>query len=268
MKTIDVAFSPCPNDTFIFHALMHGFVDTGNYRFAPHVHDVESLNRAALESVYSVTKLSFYTYLLLHKTYRLLDSGAALGYGCGPLLVAGSALRSGKPLKDMTIAVPGLHTTAYLLLRLWLPGELHVTVRPFDVIIDEVAAGRYDAGLIIHEGRFIFQRHGLDALVDLGQWWEDETGMPIPLGCIAMKQDLGTAMARDMASMLRASVSAARANPSFSRGYLKSLAQEMDDSVIDEHIRLYVYDFTLDLGERGRAAIAALEDRAGKAGLI
>ncbi|HRZ28385.1 MAG TPA: 1,4-dihydroxy-6-naphthoate synthase [Spirochaetota bacterium] len=265
MKSVDIAFSPCPNDTFIFHAMLHGLVDGRGYEFKPLIHDVETLNRLAFEGSTAVTKLSFYSYLLLKERYAMLSSGAALGHGCGPLLVA----RPGaKNTGRMSIAVPGMHTTAYLLLRLWFPDAADVTERPFDRIIAEVADGKFDAGLIIHEGRFVYMDSGLVRLVDLGEWWEAETGMPIPLGCIAMKRSCGEGMKTDVEGILRESVVYARANSGASRVFVKRYAQEMDDRVIDEHIGLYVNDYTVDLGEKGAAAIERLEGMALRAGLL
>ncbi|HOO71489.1 MAG TPA: 1,4-dihydroxy-6-naphthoate synthase [Spirochaetota bacterium] len=259
MKNIDAAFSPCPNDTFIFHAMLHGLVDTGSYRFTQNIFDVEQLNNAARQGRFALTKLSFFAYFTLSEHYRMLSSGAALGFGCGPLLITGAAKKN---ISDMTIAVPGLHTTAYLLLRLWagVPGK--IVVRPFEKIIEEVASGVHDAGLVIHEGRFVYRDYGLRPLTDLGEWWEQETGLPIPLGCIALKRSCGEPMNRDLSRVLHDSVVYAQNNRPASREFVKMHAQEMDDAVIDRHIGLYVNDFTVDLGETGRAAVEKLEEMA------
>jgi len=255
---IDIAFSPCPNDTFIFHALIHGCIDTAQFRFTPHIADVEELNTLAFRGTCAVTKLSFYAYLLLKDRYELLDAGSALGYGCGPLLVAGKPLTS---IQDARIAVPGRYTTAYLLLQLWQGRCNHVEFTRFDQILPGIAKGMYDAGIIIHEGRFVYPTYNCIKIIDLGEWWEKETGLPIPLGCIAIRRDM--LQYKDaIESLLRASVGHAMNNPSASGEFTKSHAQELDDQVISEHISLYVNDFTLSLGETGRRAVTTLEERA------
>ncbi|MEN6321685.1 MAG: 1,4-dihydroxy-6-naphthoate synthase [Syntrophaceae bacterium] len=255
---VDIAFSPCPNDTFIFHALIHGCIDAAPFRFTPHIADVEELNTLAFTGTSAVTKLSFYAYLLLKDRYELLDAGSALGYGCGPLLVAGKPLKS---IQDTHIAVPGRYTTAYLLLQLWQGRCNHVEFTRFDQILPGIAGGMYDAGIIIHEGRFVYPTYNCIKIIDLGEWWEKETGLPIPLGCIAIRRDM--LQYKDaVESLLRASVGHAMNNPAASREFIKSHAQELDDQVISEHISLYVNDFTLSLGETGRRAVQTLEERA------
>jgi 1,4-dihydroxy-6-naphthoate synthase len=255
---VDVAFSPCPNDTFIFHALIHGCIDTAPFRFSPRIADVEGLNTLAFAGACHVTKLSFYAYLLLKDRYELLDAGAALGYGCGPLLVAGRQLAS---IQDARIAVPGRYTTAYLLLQLWERGCRHIEFTRFDQILPGIAGGLYDAGIVIHEGRFVYPAYNCIKIVDLGEWWESKTSLPIPLGCIAIRRDM--LRHKDaVESLLRASVGYAMNNPAASRDFIKSHAQELDDQVISDHISLYVNDFTLSLGETGRRAIKTLEEMA------
>lgn len=264
MPELDIAFSPCPNDTFIFHALLHGRVDTGHLSFAPHIADVEELNRLASSGTYHITKLSYYAYLLLKDRYALLDSGSALGYGCGPMLVARNQLES---LDDATIAVPGAHTTACLLLKLWRPDLKRIEVVRFDQILPGIAAGAYDAGLIIHEGRFIYPRYNCIEIIDLGKWWEEKTGLPIPLGCIAVRRDK-LSLKPEIESMIRDSVRHAQENPEASRAYVRSHAQELDDGVIADHISLYVNDFTLNLGKTGMEAIKAVKEMARRQGLL
>ena len=260
MTTLDIAFSTCPNDTFIFHAMLHGCIDTGNLVFSPHLHDVEELNKKAFSQAFNISKLSFYAYLRLRETYEILDSGSALGYGCGPLLIGRS---SEKFTPNATIAIPGEYTTAYLLLQLWNPEIRNVKITRFDNILEGVQTGEYDAGLIIHEGRFIYPEYDCVKIVDLGQWWEDETGMPVPLGCIAVRKDPPTISFKNhLESILRDSVQYAFKHRGESRDFIKSHAQEMDDHVIDGHIDLYVNDFTISLGDRGRKAIQTLEEMA------
>jgi 1,4-dihydroxy-6-naphthoate synthase len=255
---LDIAFSPCPNDTFIFHALIHQLIDTYPHTFTPHIADVEELNMRAFDRNYAVTKLSFCAYLSLKDRYTLLDSGSALGFGCGPLLVAGRQLGS---LENARIAVPGKYTTAFLLLRLWHTGLKHIEIVRFDEILPGITSGRFDAGLIIHEGRFVYPSYNCVQIVDLGQWWESQTGLPIPLGCIAIRNDL-LEYKSAMEGFVRASLVYARNNPAASCEFIKSHAQEMDDTVTREHISLYVNQFSLSLGEAGMEAIRTLEEKA------
>ncbi len=260
MTRLDIAFSTCPNDTFVFHAMLHDCIDTGNLRFVPHMYDIEALNRKAFSKTFHISKLSFYAYLKLRQSYEILDAGSALGYGCGPLLVGRTRDLS---LPDAKIAVPGEYTTAYLLLRLWHPEIRNLEITRFDNILEGVQIGRYDAGLIIHEGRFIYPEYNCVEIIDLGKWWEDKTSLPIPLGCIAVRKespylDLKT----DIESVIRRSVEYAFQNRNASREYVKFHAQEMEDPVIDGHIDLYVNNFTRSLGDTGRRAIQTLEERA------
>ena len=260
MTTLDIAFSTCPNDTFIFHAMLHGCIDTGGLNFIPHMHDVEVLNQKAFAETFHITKLSFYAYLKLKKTYEILDSGSALGYGCGPLLVGRS---SDLLTPKAKIAIPGECTTAYLLLKLWNPEIENIEVVRFDLILEGVKKGRYDAGLIIHEGRFIYPKYDCVKIIDLGEWWEAKTALPIPLGCIAVRKDRSTlSLKNDIESLLRNSVKYALENRGASRDFVRLHAQELDEQVIDGHIDLYVNDFSVSLGDTGRKAIEALEEMA------
>ncbi|HPJ37590.1 MAG TPA: 1,4-dihydroxy-6-naphthoate synthase [Spirochaetota bacterium] len=269
MEAMTLAFSPCPNDTFIFHAMLHGLVDTENLCFNPYISDVEDLNKNAFDRRFQISKLSFHAYLLLQRSYCILDSGAALGFGCGPLLVArsDSAFPEKKNvLKDALIAIPGEYTTAHLLLKLWFPGLRTVPVR-FDAIMPGVRDGVYDAGLIIHEGRFVYPEYGLRKIIDLGEWWEGETGLPIPLGCIAIRRD-HLALHESAGRVISHSIAYGRNNPDASRGYIRTHAQEMDDDVIREHISLYVNDYSLSLGEEGMRAVTILEEMARCRGIL
>ncbi len=260
MPEFDIAFSSCPNDTFIFHAMLHQCIDTGPFTFVPHVSDVEELNRKAFSGAFHVTKLSFFAYLHLKARYELLDSGAALGYGCGPLLVAKSHPKSWENAK---IAIPGTYTTAHLLLRLWRPEVRHTEAVRFDRILPGVASGTYDAGLIIHEGRFVYLEHDCVKVVDLGEWWEEETHLPIPLGCIATRKDpLTIEYKPTIETILRSSVNHAMKYPGISEPFVTSHAKELEQTVINDHIRLYVNDFTVSLGETGTKAIQTLEEMA------
>lgn len=260
MTEIDIAFSPCPNDTFIFHALLHKCVDTGPFEFTPHIDDVEALNAAAFKETFSVTKLSFHAYLLLRDRYELLDSGSALGYGCGPLLVAKKALKDPANAK---IAIPGMYTTAYLLLRLWCPGIQNIEATRFDNILPGVESGRYDAGLIIHEGRFTYPHYQCKKIIDLGEWWEEKTGAPIPLGCITVRKVPSILRHKpEIESILKSSVQYAMNHRNASRPFVIRHAQELDDEVIEKHIGFYVNDFTVSLGETGIKAVQMLEEMA------
>ena len=255
------AYSTCPNDTFIFCRLAKAS------DIEVHLHDVETLNRKALAGEFDITKLSFHAWLLVQDQYELLNVGAALGRGCGPLVIrrsdAPAALSS-----ESVVAVPGEHTTAHLLLRLWNPEIKNRIFMPFDQIMDAVDSGDADAGVIIHEGRFVYQERGFECLADLGEWWEATTGRPIPLGCIAVRKSLGVERIAAIERRLKDSVLAAFEDPASTADYVKEHAQELAADVTAEHIKTYVNDFTLDLGEDGLAAINTLQDMAQAAGVI
>jgi 1,4-dihydroxy-6-naphthoate synthase len=265
MKRLSLGYSPCPNDTFIFYALAHKKV-RGSVEFSETLRDVETLNRMARRSELDVTKVSFNAFGHLREDYCLLCSGSALGRGCGPLIVAKKKINDPE-LPEKTIAIPGKMTTAYLLLQLFNPGITKVVEMPFDRIMNAVSLGIVDAGLIIHEGRFTFPTYDLVQLVDLGEWWERETGLPIPLGGIVAKRSLGTDVIKVVDRMLKKSVEFAIANREMTRGYIKEHAQELDDEVIDQHIGLYVNDYTLDIGD-GVAAVEELLIRAEELHLV
>ncbi|MFY1697440.1 1,4-dihydroxy-6-naphthoate synthase [Solwaraspora sp. WMMA2101] len=276
---LHLAFSPCPNDTFVFHALAHGQVP-GAPPVTVTYADVDVTNTAAARGEFDLVKVSYAALPWLLDQYELLPCGGALGRGCGPLLLtagkqagkqagdarADSGLATGD-LTGATVAVPGERTTAYLLLRLWSADRppARIEVVPFHEIMPGVAAGRYDAGLVIHEARFTYPRYGLTELVDLGAWWEADTGLPIPLGAILARRS--TVDARQAADWVRDSVRRAWADPAASRDYVLRHAQEMEPEVVDRHIGLYVNEFTEDLGTDGRAAVTALLERAAAQGL-
>ncbi|HET7276000.1 MAG TPA: 1,4-dihydroxy-6-naphthoate synthase [Longimicrobiaceae bacterium] len=258
---MSLGFSPCPNDTFIFDALMHAKIDTGGLRFDERLEDVETLNQLALRGVLDVSKVSYGAAPYLLDTYKLLRSGGALGRGCGPLLVA----RPGTRLEDLqagAIAIPGKLTTANLLLRLFDPSLPPGIERIYSEIMPAVARGEVAAGLIIHESRFTYPEHGLVRLMDLGEWWETETGLPIPLGAIMARRDLGDGVIRAVETAIRDSVAYAFQNPSASREYVRAHSQEMDEAVCRQHIDLYVNDFSLDIGDDGERAVEELLGRA------
>ncbi len=259
---LSLGFSPCPNDTFVFHALVHGLV-AGAPDFAPPVYaDVEELNRLAADSALDVVKVSYGALPALLDDYVLLRSGGAVGRGCGPLVVVADPAVD---LRGARIAVPGEHTTAYLLLRLWDPGLGAVEVMRFDRIMPAVRDGRVDAGLVIHESRFTYPAYGLHRVADLGDWWEGQTGLPIPLGAIVARRALGESVVAAVEDAVRRSVEQAWADPAASRDYVLAHSQELAPDVVDAHIALYVNGFTRDLGDEGLAAVDALLSRAATA---
>lgn len=265
---LSLGFSPCPNDTFIFHALVEGLVDTGELAFQPPVlEDVETLNRWALEGKLDVSKVSFYALGHLLDTYVLLRAGAALGRGCGPLLVAAKPYEP-QDLPRLRVAIPGNYTTAGMLLRLYAPNIDTIVVMPFDRIMASISQGVVDAGVIIHESRFTYPEKGLRLILDLGAWWEAETGRPIPLGGIVARRSLGEPLLRSIEKAVRASVGIAFKAPDASRPFVLSHAQEMETSVVEEHIALYVNRFSEDLGDEGVAAVEEFLERGAEAGLF
>lgn len=256
MRTLTFGFSPCPNDTFAFHALTHGLVDVP-FRIEPVLLDIEELNRHAHTGAFDLTKLSVGAFAAVGDRYRLLRSGAALGHGVGPLVVA----RTPMTLPDaarVRLAIPGRDTTAYRLLRLAAPALADVVEMRYDRILQAVAGGEVDAGLIIHESRFTYADHGLVQVADLGAWWEQDTGLPVPLAGICARADLDSETVQHAERALRASVQYAFDHPDASRAYVRAHSQEMSDDVCDAHIRLYVNEHSLDVGDEGLRAIARL----------
>jgi 1,4-dihydroxy-6-naphthoate synthase len=259
MHELTFGFSPCPNDTFAFHAVVHELVG-GDLRVQPALRDIEDLNRAARSSELALTKLSVGALAGLGDRYRPLRAGAALGHGVGPLVVA----REPAMLADAVagrFAVPGLDTTAFLLLRLAAPELGEIVELRYDRILEAVATGEVDAGLIIHESRFTYEEHGLVRVADLGEWWESETGLPVPLAVIGARADLDPVVVQAAESSLRASVEYAFAHPEASRGYVRAHSQELSDEVCDRHIALYVNEFSIDLGDEGMRAVRSLARR-------
>ncbi len=266
-EQLTLAYSTCPNDTFIFHALAERLVDMQELAFKIDLADVEALNRAAANGVYAVSKLSFAAIGHLQGRYRILESGAALGRGCGPLIVARPDFEK-RRLADAKIAVPGHWTTANLLLGLYIGRKLPVEAMTFDRIMPAVADGDVDAGVIIHEGRFTYPDYNLTSLVDLGQWWEAETGLPIPLGAIAVREDIDRETAGKITRIIRSSIEFAQANPDASDSYISRHAQEMGPEVIRQHIALYVNRFSTRLGQEGRQAVEVLFSKARQQGIL
>ena len=266
-QTLTLGFSPCPNDTFIFHALVSGAVTADGVTFIERLEDVETLNRLARDGTLDITKISYGAIPYLLDKYILLRSGGALGRGCGPLLVAREPM-SRDALHGKRIAIPGHYTTANLLLRLYDPALSRGVETVYSDILPAVARGDADAGLIIHESRFTYPEQGLVCLQDLGEWWETETGLPIPLGGILARRSLGDAAIQAVDRVLARSVGYAFAHPDASREYIQTHAQEMDPQVQQQHIDLYVNRFSEDLGPDGEAAVQALFARGQAAGII
>jgi 1,4-dihydroxy-6-naphthoate synthase len=271
-KKLSLAFSSCPNDTYIFHAIAAKLINEPNLDFDITLGDVETLNQAAAKNNFDITKLSFAALGNLREDYALLRTGAALGRGCGPLVVAkpGTEIRADKKLR---VAVPGFSTTACLLFRFFLKERYpridpEIKAMPFETIMPSVLKGESDLGVIIHEGRFVYQTMGLSCITDLGAWWEEQTGLPIPLGCIAVKRELGTELAAQIEDLIIRSIDHAKQDPDAGREYIKGHAQELDDRVIREHINLYVNDFSSHMGQEGEAAIHTFFQKAEQAGLM
>lgn len=267
MKQLSLGYSPCPNDTFIFGALANHLIDTGDMEFDIRLEDVETLNRLCADKRLHVTKISMAALAHYLDNYGLLPSGGALGSGCGPLIVA----RPGQNLDRISkaeIAVPGTLTTAHFLLSIFLGNCPRVLTMPFDQVMPALKAGNCNYGVIIHEGRFTYQNYGLVCLADLGEWWEEKTALPIPLGGIAVRRDLGVDIAQKVNELIRESLSYARRHPSAIYRYVRSYAQEMEEKVIAEHIRLYVNDFSFELGKQGEKAIQVLFQMGVEAGLL
>lgn len=268
IQAVTIGYSPCPNDTFIFYALTHGVIDLpGMELAAPLLEDVETLNSMALEHRLDVTKLSFHALGHVLDEYCVLSSGSALGRGCGPLLVARGPLDLTRA-QGLRVAIPGRLTTAAMLFRLFLPVCVDLIEMRFDAIMKAVQRGEVDAGVIIHESRFTYQQLGLVCLQDLGRWWEETSGRPIPLGCIAARRSLGRDRIAGIDAAIRASIDWAFAHPEQCLPYIREHAQELDTWVVREHIGLYVNDFSRDLGREGMAAVAAFLQRGQSAGIL
>ncbi|MEW6714927.1 MAG: 1,4-dihydroxy-6-naphthoate synthase [Nitrospirota bacterium] len=272
MKPLSLGYSPCPNDTFIFYAMTHGKAGDADLKFREILLDVETLNQKALRSELDLTKISYHAFVHLRKDYCMLRSGGALGRGCGPLLVSKKDYRI-SDLKDKKIAIPGRLTTANLLLQLHEPLFISHTsdllyVMSFEKILAAVASGEVEAGLIIHESRFTYPSHGLRKVIDLGEWWEDETGLPIPLGGIIAKRSLGGNLHKRINNIIKSSIEYSLLHPSEPMEYIKKHSQELSNDVIKQHIDLYVNKYSLDIGDDGEKAVQELFRMAEEAGII
>lgn len=257
--TLSLAYSPCPNDTFIFYAMTHGKVDCEGLEFELVLEDVKELNQAAKVGKYDISKLSFHALFHVQDKYQLLQSGAALGNNCGPLLIAKKPF-SDEDIRTASVAIPGAWTTANFLLDFAYPKVGKKDIMIFSEIEDAVLNGKNDLGLIIHENRFTYQDKGLVRIKDLGDHWEKEIGLPIPLGGIAIHKKHGDDLKEKVERIIRRSLEYAWANVEETLPYLRKHAQEMNDQVMMQHVNLYVNDYSLDLGKKGNQAVKVLFD--------
>ena len=265
---VRIGHSPDPDDAFMYYAIARGLVDTGPRGVEQVLEDIEGLNRRALAGELEVTAVSIHAYAHLAGRYALMPCGASMGDGYGPIVVAREAIRV-EDLPSRTIAIPGTLTSAYLALRLFVGSEIAFRVVPFDRILDEVAEGRADAGLVIHEGQLTFARAGLRKIVDLGAWWGERTGgLPLPLGGNAVRKDLGVEAMRALTRMYRDSIAYALAHRDEALAYAKDYGRDLDDATNERFVGMYVNDLTLDYGDRGRRAIARFLAEGAEAGLV
>jgi 5,8-dihydroxy-2-naphthoate synthase len=267
--TLTLGFSPCPNDCFMFDAMIHGRIDCEGLDFSVRMADIEALNASAFAGEADVTKLSFHAYAYCADEYVLLDAGSALGRNCGPLLISKRVVPSEEVASGtLRIAIPGKYTTANFLLSLAFPRATNKSERLFSGIEDALLDGTFDAGLIIHENRFTYEQKGLKKIIDLGEFWESETGAAIPLGGIVINRRLSEDVRQRVNRVMRRSVEYAFANRAASLPFVRANAQAMSDDVMYKHIDLYVNEYSVDLGEEGRRAVAVLFERARSSGVI
>ena len=265
---VRIGHSPDPDDAFMYYAIARGLVDTGPRPVEQVLEDIESLNRRALAGELEVTAVSIHAYAHLADRYALMPCGASMGDGYGPIVVAREMFPC-EELRSRTIAIPGTLTSAYLALRLFLESEIDFKVVPFDRILDEVAAGRADAGLVIHEGQITFARRGLRKVADLGVWWREHTGgLPLPLGGNAVRKDLGRETMRELTRMYRDSIAYALLHRGEALAYAKDFGRGLDDATNDRFVGMYVNELTLDYGDRGRRAIARFLAEGAAAGIV
>ena len=269
MSSLSLGFSPCPNDCFMFDAIVNGRIDLEGLSFTPHLADVEALNRETFSGAADVTKLSYHAYAYCRRDYVLLDAGSALGRNCGPLLISARPIAAEEVRRGrLRIAIPGVYTTANFLLGLAFPEAKDRTPLVFSEIEGALLDGRFDAGLIIHENRFTYEAKGLHKIVDLGEYWEGETGTPIPLGAIAIRRSLPDDVKRKVNRVVRRSVEYGFANRDASLPYVRAHAQEMNEAVMYKHIDLYVNQFSIDLGPEGKRAVTTLFEKAAALSLV
>lgn len=266
-QVIRVGHSPDPDDAFMFYALAHEKIDTGPYEFRHQLEDIETLNRRALRGELEVSAVSIHAYSQIADQYALLPSGSSMGDKYGPLLVAREPFAR-EDLPNKTVAVPGTLTTAFLALSLYSPAPFHYEVVEFDRILDAVEHGRFDAGLIIHEGQLTYQNQGLVRIADMGQWWFEDTGLPLPLGGNVVRKDLGPQAMKDISRLLKESIQYSLDHRDPALEYALNYARDMGRDLADRFVGMYVNDWTLDYGPRGREAIRVLLERGVQAGII
>jgi 1,4-dihydroxy-6-naphthoate synthase len=271
-QVIHVGHSPDPDDAFMFHALANDKIPTGNLRFVHELQDIETLNRRAMNGELEVSAVSIHAYSLLLDKYALLPTGCSMGDKYGPMVVARKRMTP-RDLTHVKVAVPGTLTTAFLTLKLLYNSlgakdRLVYDVVPFDQIIAGVAGGKYEAGLIIHEGQLTFRNQGLNLVTDLGVWWQEKTGLPLPLGGNVVRKDLGTSTMREVSRLIKESINYALTHRQESLQYALKYARDMDISLADKFVGMYVNHWTLDYGEHGRAAVRRLLEEGHKAGII
>jgi 1,4-dihydroxy-6-naphthoate synthase len=266
---LSLGFSPCPNDCFMFDAIVHRRIDLEGLDFALRLSDIEALNTSAIDGEADVTKVSYHAYAYCLDGYVLLDAGSALGRNCGPLLISKRPFEQADVAAGkLSIAIPGMYTTANFLLRLAFPRATNRTEVLFSEIEDAVLTGTFDAGAIIHENRFTYEARGLKKIVDLGEIWEAETGTPIPLGGLVVRRTLPDDVKQRVNRVIRRSVEHAFLHPRDSAGFVRSHAQAMSEDVMYRHIDLYVNDYSVDLGVEGRRAVTVLFDRGNALNII
>ncbi len=255
---LQIGFSPCPNDTFIFDALINKKIDTGNLSFEAVLEDVQTLNKWAIAGKLNISKISYGVLPLVVNDYIVLNSGGALGKGVGPLLIAKTAIQPNEKINEKTIAIPGENTTAHMLFSLAYPKAQKKNFLIFSAIEDAVLSGKTDLGVIIHENRFTYQQKGLHKVIDLGEYWEEQTKNPIPLGGIVIKRNIDTVLQKKVDALIRQSVEYAFSNYPSLTDYVKQHSQEMEEEVMRQHIDLYVNNYSIDLGNEGKAAVKKL----------
>ena len=270
MKKLSLGFSPCPNDTFIFDALIHHKIDTEGLEFDVFFDDVETLNRKALQGVLDITKLSFHAFAHVSDKYVLLDAGSALGFGVGPLLISKTAYTPEEVQRQssLSVGIPGTYTTANFLLGLAFPELQNKKELMFSAIEESLLNEELNLGVIIHENRFTYAQKGLHKVMDLGDYWEQETGMPIPLGGIVIKRNIDTETQHTVNRLIRKSVEYAFEHPEASSDFVRKHAQELDESVRKQHIDLYVNKYCINLGDLGKKAIRVFFEKGQSVGLI
>ena len=257
---VSLAYSPCPNDTFMFHAMVEGLVDTEGISFDVILSDVEDLNLRAVSGTYDISKMSYHGWFNVMESYRMLESGSALGYDCGPLCVCKAGNHAAALLKSPRVAIPGIYTTGALLYDLAFEGRGIKVPMLFSDIGRSVLSGECDLGVLIHESRFTYAEHGLELVCDLGSWWHRISGAPIPLGGIAVKRNLGKEFAQKIERVLRRSITFAMEHPEASGSYVAVHAQEISEDVLKRHIEMFVNKYSLSLGDEGLRAVRLLKD--------